>query len=115
MKEVYLGPDVDCAYIKAYLENIRRLDPIEITTLSNAICLNDDRIAEVVNIDQFRSVAYGCLKRIRQQYGIDLDQVSEERYYTAGGDDGRGRAKHGRAILMPWNQSYGTRSRLRRS
>ncbi len=82
MREVYLGPEVDRAYIKSYLENIRRLDPIEITTLPNAVCLSDDRIAEVVNIDQFRRVAYGCLEYMKQQYGIDLKPVSEGRYYT---------------------------------
>lgn len=83
MKEVYLGPDSDRAYIKTYLENIRKLDPIEITTLPKAICLSNDRIVEIVHIDQFRSVAYGCLERMRQQYGIDLEPVSEVRYYTA--------------------------------
>lgn len=81
MKEVYLGLGADRAYIKSYLENIRSLDPIEITTLPSAICLNDDRIAEIVNMDQFRGVAYGCLEHMRRQYGVDLEQVSEERYY----------------------------------
>ena len=81
MKEVYLGLGADRAYIKSYLENIRSLDPIEITTLPSAICLNDDRIAVIVNMDQFRGVAYGCLEHMRRQYGVDLEQVSEERYY----------------------------------
>ena len=37
MQEVFLGLDSDREYIQSYLENIRRLDLVEITTLPNAV------------------------------------------------------------------------------
>lgn len=83
MKEVYLGSELDRKYIQTHLENIRMLDPIEITTLPNAVCLSDDRVAAIINIDQFKKVSYRCIAQITERYGIKIEQVEESRYYSA--------------------------------
>lgn len=58
MSEVYLGPELDQKYIAEYLANIRRLDPIEISTLANPIRLSDtDRLVEIVDVDKFWEIA----------------------------------------------------------
>ena len=75
MREVFLGPETDRAYIQVYLDNIRRLDPIEITTLPNAIHLGDDRIAKIIDNDQFDSVAYDCLEQMKRQYNISFSYL----------------------------------------
>jgi hypothetical protein len=83
MREVFLGSEIDRVYIQVYLDNIRRLDPVEITTLPNAIHLGDGCVTEIIDMDRFRSVAYDCLEQMRQQYKIDIEPVDESRYYTA--------------------------------
>ncbi len=83
MNEIFLGQEGDREYIRTYLGNIRKLDPIEITTIPNAVHLDDACVAEIISLDQFRSVAYRCLEQMRQRYEININPITESRYYTA--------------------------------
>lgn len=84
MNERYLGPESDRTYIATYLENIRRLGPIEITTLPGSISLADtDRISAIVGIDRFWEAAHRITAVMEERYGIKIDPVRPVRYYTA--------------------------------
>lgn len=84
MNEQYLGPEVDRAYTAMYLENIRKLDPIEIATLTDPVNLADnDRISAVVDIDKFWEVTQRVITGLKEHYGVGIDPVRPERYYTA--------------------------------
>ena len=48
MQEVFLGSESDREYIQSYFESIRKLDPIEITTLPNAAHLSSEHAVEIV-------------------------------------------------------------------
>lgn len=84
MNEQYLGPEADRAYTATYLENIRKLDPIEIATLTDPVSLADnDRISAVVDVDRFWEVSQRVITGLKEHYGVGIDLVRPERYYTA--------------------------------
>ena len=84
MNEQYLGPEPDRTYIATYLESIRNLDPIEIATLLNPVSLADNNlISAVVDTDRFWEVFQRIIARLEERYGIRIDPVRPERYYTA--------------------------------
>lgn len=84
MNEQYLGPESDREYIKTYLENIRNLDPIEIATLLNPVSLADNNhIRAFVDTDRFWEVSQRIIAGLEERYGITIDPVRPERYYTA--------------------------------
>ncbi|HWA64476.1 MAG TPA: hypothetical protein VG866_01280 [Candidatus Paceibacterota bacterium] len=84
MGEQYLGPDTDQEYIKTHLAAIRKLDPIEITTLPKPFNIADtDRLSTFIDVKMFWSCAISVIARLEQQYGVKIDIVQPERYYTA--------------------------------
>jgi hypothetical protein len=83
MKEIYLGSEEDQRYIKTYLANIRQLDPIEIATLPNPITLADPLLGEVINLDRFRRTVNSALDECEKRYGVRLESLEPERYYTS--------------------------------
>ena len=83
MREVYLESDEDQRYIRTYLGNIRQLDPIEIATLPNPITLASPSFGEIINLDRFWDVVTRILDECEKRYGIRLDSLKPERYYTS--------------------------------
>jgi|GEM_PF-6845957 len=84
MNEQYFGPESDREYIKTYLANIRKLDPIEIATLPDPISLADtNRLATYIDTCKFQSFACRAIAWIEERYGIKIEAVRPERYYTA--------------------------------
>lgn len=84
MSEVYLGTELDRKYIAEYLANIRRLDPIEITTLPNPISLIDtDSLKKIVDVNRFWEIVNKFLIDFEQQYSVKITPIKSERYYTA--------------------------------
>ncbi len=84
MNETYLGSESDQKYITAYLEKIRQLDPIEIATLPNPICLSDtNRLADIVDVNEFWEIVNRCLVEIERHYSIKVTPIKSDRYYTA--------------------------------
>jgi hypothetical protein len=71
-------------YIKAYLTNIRQLDPIEIVTLPNPIKLSEtSRMTQVVDVEHFWEMVNRCLEECTHRYSIDITLIAPERYYIA--------------------------------
>jgi hypothetical protein len=83
MTETYLGPVEDQRYIKTYMRNIRRANPICIATLPDPITLSDPRINEAVDINLFWKLVAKCLRLCRRRYGVRVLRLKAERYYTA--------------------------------
>ncbi|OHA32159.1 MAG: hypothetical protein A2928_00505 [Candidatus Taylorbacteria bacterium RIFCSPLOWO2_01_FULL_45_15b] len=83
MKEEYLGTVEDQRYVRTYLENIRRLDPLEIATLPNPFTLADPRIEEMLDVLRFQRIVSHCIEECQRRYKIRLTPVKTERYYTA--------------------------------
>ncbi len=84
MNEIYLGSSADREYISTYLENIRKVDPIEIVTVNAPINLSEDgRISDFIRVEQFWAVVNDFFALFERTYGIKLTQVHPERYYTA--------------------------------
>lgn len=76
MNEQYLGPESDREYIKTYLANIRKLDPIEIATLPDPVNLADtNRLTTYIDVDKFQSLARQVIARIEKHYGIKVEAV----------------------------------------
>lgn len=84
MNEVYLGPDDDRAYIATYLDNIRRLDPIEIAVAEDPVRLSDtQRLHDLVNVDLLWEVIDRGLADIRKRYSVTITPLAPTRCYTA--------------------------------
>ncbi len=81
--EIYLGSEEDRQYIKTYLANIRQLDPIEIATLPNPITLANPLLEEVIDLNQFWGIVSQSLDECEKRYGIRLNLLKPERYYTS--------------------------------
>lgn len=84
MNEQYVGQESDREYIKTYLANIRKLDPIEIATLSDPFSLaNINRLRAYIDVDRFWSLSQQVMTWIEERYGIKIEAIRPERYYTA--------------------------------
>lgn len=82
MKEVWLGSESDQHYIQVYLENIRKLDPIEITTVPNPIHLSSSFIEEVLDVQLFWEIVTWCIEECKKCYSIHLSVINPQRYYV---------------------------------
>lgn len=84
MKEIYLGPECDQRYIKTYLENIRKLDPIEIATLPNPLSLDDrNKLDSVIDSDLFWENVDKWLSIFEKRYAFKPTIVNPKKYYTS--------------------------------
>lgn len=84
MSEQYLGTATDRKYIKIHLANIRKLNPIEIATVSDPINLADiDRLVPHVEIEKFWELIHRTLARLERRYRVKIKKVPQERCYTA--------------------------------
>jgi len=84
MNEEYLGSFEERRYIRSYLANIRRLDPIEIATTANPMGLDDsERLSRLIDLKLFWKWVEHSQKNLRLRFGIDIEPLTAKRYYVA--------------------------------
>jgi hypothetical protein len=84
MREEYLGSESDQRYVRAYLANIRTLDPIEIATVEHPISLADaSEMKRWINEELFETLVDSCLEEVSTECGLVVSPLKKSRYYTA--------------------------------
>lgn len=84
VREDFVGTASDRAYIASYLQGIRSLDPLEIATMQNPITLATAQRADP-HLDGafFDQAINNASDEIYADYGMRIEEVSRDRYYTA--------------------------------